>query len=277
MPATGSSSLPKRQERMRQPADVLGRIAAVGELPVDHGRETALVDDEVAEPEVAVDQGGSSARARGVRAAASAGPPRPPASGWPIRSISASQSVAGGERRVPGRRRSDPRSARASIAWILRQSRAELCGQSLAAPAYSSFRSSRGGDRVPGDVVHQVALALAECLVLGRAEATTSGTGTPAAVGGREQAPLERRGARTRRRPAGRTAGPTAARPRRERGTSRATRLRGCVSAAARAPRPRRGQQRRDLRAAELSHPRCRRRPPRRRRPRPRGARGRGG
>src|SRR5581483_7784845 len=34
-----------------EPAEVLGRIAEMRQLPVDHRREAVLVDDEVAEPE----------------------------------------------------------------------------------------------------------------------------------------------------------------------------------------------------------------------------------
>ncbi len=40
----------------RQPGEVLGRVARVAKLPVDHRGEPVLIDDQVAEPEVAVDE-----------------------------------------------------------------------------------------------------------------------------------------------------------------------------------------------------------------------------
>ena len=62
-----------------QPGEVLGRVAGVAELPVDHRGEPALVDDQVAEPEVAVDERSRPGAAPAGAGAATAARPRPPA------------------------------------------------------------------------------------------------------------------------------------------------------------------------------------------------------
>jgi hypothetical protein len=52
----------------REPADVLGRVAQMAELPVDYRRQSVPVDDEVAKPEVAVYEPDRGRRRRRVEA-----------------------------------------------------------------------------------------------------------------------------------------------------------------------------------------------------------------
>ena len=85
----------------REPGQVLGRIAGVAELPVDHRREPVLVDDQIAEPEVPVHEPSARPAAAGS-GAAGAGRPRPPAA---ARRSRPAPPPTGRTPRAPDRRR----------------------------------------------------------------------------------------------------------------------------------------------------------------------------
>ena len=82
-----------------QPADVLGRIARMAQLPVDDRRKAGLVDDQVAEPEVAVDETSRGGGGGGLRRSQRS-PTSTAGSGSPISSSVGLPQRAGGERRV---------------------------------------------------------------------------------------------------------------------------------------------------------------------------------
>ena len=111
-----------------EPADVLGRIAQVGELPVDHRREPGLVDDEVAEPEVAVHEP-RPPRAPARSPCSQRSPSSTAGSGSPISSSWRSHSAIWSSAGSASARGSTPSRLAGSIAWIRGQRLAELPGE----------------------------------------------------------------------------------------------------------------------------------------------------
>ncbi len=143
-----------------QPGEVLGRVAGVAELPVDHRGEPALVDDHVAEPEVAVDQ----PRARGRRRRVQAQPPQP---GLDRRQRLADRvelrlpQSAGLERRLAGAA-GEPLHRRGLDRVDLSERRGELRRQTLARRRQLVAPEHARRHRGPGDELHQVARSRSE-------------------------------------------------------------------------------------------------------------------
>ena len=205
-----------------EPAEVLDRVAEVGELPVEHRPQPVRADDEVAGAEVAVDHGGraggragspraSAGRARWPGAAGRAGR-GPCAAGRPGRRRSARAPRRAG---CGGWRRGRRRTGRPGGAGRPRTRRRGGCRRASVSPATRS--AIIHGRSSPGPLARTSGSPCA---------ATICGTGTPRAAAPRTSAGLDRHaGAPTGPAPAGGSAGGAARRaPRGRRRTSPATR-----------------------------------------------------
>ncbi len=171
----------------RQPADVLGRVAGVTELPVDHGGQAVLVDDEVAEPEVAVHERGPLRRRRPVESQ-----PAQPGLHSRQRLTDLVQrpppELAGLERRVgaAGQAVDAVRVDRVDLG----EGRGELARESLARDRKLVSPQHARRDRGPLHEVHEIAGAAAEAAA-GRFGGHRAGDRDSRQIGGRNRSQLE--------------------------------------------------------------------------------------
>ena len=126
----------------RTPAQVLDRVAQVGQLPVEHGRQAVGIDMRLPRRKSPWTTAGVGRR-RAVGGRASAGPARRPGWGWPSASSRPrSWRTGSSARRWRGHRRAGARGCRPAPRRPGRPARSR-------AAANSSSRRMRAGDGLP--------------------------------------------------------------------------------------------------------------------------------